>query len=244
MQEKLALKQAYTDWTAHQAEQFADHDTGMKQAIGGQFEAFGIIEREMLRFYGLPDDGYLIDIGCGSGRLALPLSVTREARYLGTDLVAFARNAATREDWRFEVVERLEIPEADNVADAMCFFSVMTHLLHEQSYLYLEEAKRVAKPGGFVLFSFLEFAMDFHWEVFRNTVNDARGQNQHPLNVFISRDAIAAWARHLDMELVDIRDGSEPFVPLPHPVTLEDGRVMEGFGNLGQSICVLRKCGG
>jgi hypothetical protein len=28
---------------------------------------------------------------------------------------------------------------------------------------------------------------------------------------------------------------------LPHPVTLDDGRVMAEWGNLGQSLCVLKK---
>jgi hypothetical protein len=41
------------------------------------------------------------------------------------------------------------------------------------------------------------------------------------------------------MVVEDIRSGDEVFVPLPAPLTLEDGRVMEGHGNLGQSICVL-----
>jgi hypothetical protein len=36
-----------------------------------------------------------------------------------------------------------------------------------------------------------------------------------------------------------MHDGDVPHIPLSHPVTLEDGRVMEGQGNLGQSVCVL-----
>ena len=35
-------------------------------------------------------------------------------------------------------------------------FSVFTHLLHEESFIYLEDFKRVLKPGGSVVFSFLE----------------------------------------------------------------------------------------
>ncbi len=97
------------------------------------------------------------------------------------------------------------------------------------------------KPGGTVVLSFLEFNMAFHWNVFEATIKDARGANRHPLNVFIERNALAAWALHLGLEVVEMRDGSDAFVPLEHPLTLEDGRVVEGFGNLGQSICVLRK---
>jgi ubiquinone/menaquinone biosynthesis C-methylase UbiE len=214
----------------------------MKVAIGGQFDAYGQVEADMLRFYGLRDDATLIDVGCGSGRLAIPLSRTHRGAYLGTDivpdLVEFARKTCSRPDWRFEVVDNLEIPAAARSADMVCFFSVLTHLLHEQSYLYLEEAKRVLKPGGRIVFSFLEFRMPFHWSVFASTVDDAR-RNEHPLNVFIERNAIEAWAAHLGLTVVDMRDGDEQFVPLSRPVTLDSGQVLTERGNLGQSICVL-----
>lgn len=59
--------------------------------------------------------------------------------------------------------------------------------------------------------------------------------------MFIERNALAVWATHLGLDVVEMRDGSDPFVPLESPLTLEDGRIMEGFGNLGQSICVMRK---
>src|SRR5688572_2504534 len=111
----------------------------MKLAIGGQFEAYGQIEADMLRFFGLREHATLIDVGCGSGRLAIPLSKTHQGSYLGTDvvpdLIEFARASCSRPDWRFEVVDRLRIPARDQSADMVCFFSVLTHLLHEQSYL-------------------------------------------------------------------------------------------------------------
>ena len=197
----------------------------------------------MLRFFGLHDQASLIDVGCGSGRLAIPLSKTHRGAYLGTDivpeLVEFARESCDRADWRFEVVDRIRIPSPDQSADMVCFFSVLTHLLHEQSYLYLEEAKRVLKPDGRIVFSFLEFRMAFHWSVFASTVDDARGPNEHPLNVFIEREAIQAWAAHLGLSVLDTRDGDEPFVRLSRPVTLDNGHVLSERGNLGQSICVL-----
>lgn len=214
-------------------------------AIGGNFEAFGVIEREMLKFYGLKPDQMLIDVGCGSGRLAIPLSKEHGAGYLGTDLVEelidYAKTHCKRPDWRFVAVDRLAIPAKDASADMVCFFSVLTHLLHEQSYLYLEEAKRVLKPGGRIVFSFLEFADPAHWPVFEMTLTDARGPNVHPMNVFIERAAIQYWSKLLEMPIVEIRDGADTFVPLPEPVPLEDGQLMSGFGKLGQAICVLEK---
>ena len=241
MKSKLDLSGSYRRWVQH-AKSGRSKAEAMKVAIGGQFEAYGQVEADMLRFFGLCDNAMLIDVGCGSGRLAIPLSKTHQGAYLGTDivpdLVEFARTSCNRPDWRFEVVDDIRIPAPDRSADMVCFFSVLTHLLHEQSYLYLEQAKRVLKPDGRIVFSFLEFRMPFHWSVFASTVDDAR-RNEHPLNVFIERDAIQAWAAHLGLAVVDIRDGDQPFVPLSRPVTLDSGQVLSERGNLGQSICVL-----
>jgi SAM-dependent methyltransferase len=215
----------------------------MQQAIGGQFEAFGILEREILIQYGLGQDDYVIDVGCGSGRLAKPLSQYLSGKYLGIDIVPdlcdYARQLVGRPDWRFEVADGLTIPEVDEVADVVCFFSVFTHLLHEHSYRYLQEAKRVLKPGGKIIFSFLEFAIPAHWAVFEAMVT--HNDESSLLNVFMSRDGIAAWASHLDLHVEAIHDGDKPHTPLPHPIILEDGSVMKDQGNLGQSLCVLVK---
>lgn len=217
----------------------------MHYAIGGQFEAFGIIEREMLYFYCLKDGDFLIDVGCGSGRLAIPLSKNANIKYLGTDvvpeLVDFAKEQSNRSDWKFKVVDDFKIPAPNASADMICMFSVLTHLLHEHSYLYLEECKRVLKPGGKVIFSFLEFACPTHWAAFDATINDARVNTGHPLNVFIEKNAIEKFCQTLGFEIVEFRDGMDKFVPLPHPLTLDNGEVVEEHGHLGQSICVIRK---
>ena len=246
MPSKFDIKGAYRRWVT-QAKSGRSKADAMKVAIGAQFDAYGLIEVDMLRFFGLRDHDAVIDVGCGSGRTAIPLSKTHQGTYLGTDvvpeLVDFARASCSRPDWRFEVVDGLRIPAPDRSADMVCFFSVLTHLLHEQSYLYLEDARRVLKPDGRIVFSFLEFRMPFHWNVFASTVDDARGRNEHPLNVFIERDAIQAWAAHLGLAVLDVRDGDEPFVPLSRPVTLDSGQVLSERGNLGQSICVLGRQG-
>lgn len=239
---KLDFTKSYRRWL-QRARSGRSKAEAVKAAIGGQFEAYGQIEVDMLRFFGLRDGHALIDVGCGSGRAAIPLSRTHRGAYLGTDvvpeLIEFARESCRRPDWRFEVVDGLRIPAPDRSADMVCFFSVLTHLLHEQSYLYLEEATRVLKRDGRIVFSFLEFGMPFHWSVFASTVDDARGRNEHPLNVFIERNAIHAWASHLGLDVLDVRDGNEAFVPLSTPVTLDSGQVLSERGNLGQSICVL-----
>jgi predicted SAM-dependent methyltransferase len=132
------------------------------------------------------------------------------------------------------------IPEKNTVADMICFFSVFTHLLHEETYTYLLEAKRVLKPGGVIVFSFLDFSVAGHWNIFDANLKDM-GINSHPLNMFISKDAIRAWAERLGLQVEAIEDGDKPFVPLSQPVVFESGKVMENLGTIGQSVCVLRK---
>jgi cyclopropane fatty-acyl-phospholipid synthase-like methyltransferase len=85
----------------------------MKRAVGGEFEAVGALEVETLKYFGLQEDFYLLDIGCGSGRLAKPLSQFLKGKYLGIDivpeLVNYARQIVAHEDFRFEVAKGLSI---------------------------------------------------------------------------------------------------------------------------------------
>lgn len=222
-------------------------DAALRTATGGEYEALGAIEAAMLRHYGLHDDGVVVDVGCGTGRLANALASTFTGAYLGTDVIpAFlrvARKTVRRPNFRFVRVRGLTIPLPDASADMVCFFSVITHLLGEHAYLYLEEARRVLRHGGRVVLSFLEFGCAAHWDVFAASVEHTRRGLPKTLNVFTERPAIQAWSKHLALDVVDMRDGSEPFVPLPHPVTFESGSVQTDLGHLGQSIAVLEKAG-
>ena len=40
--------------------------------VGGEFDAIGLVTRELLIHHGLRKDHYVIDVGCGSGRAAKP----------------------------------------------------------------------------------------------------------------------------------------------------------------------------
>ena len=213
-----------------------------KKAVGGEFDAIGVLLREALVYHGLRKTDYLIDVGCGSGRLAKPLSTYLEGSYLGIDvvpeLVTFARKLVARPDWRFEVAKGLTIPEADQKADMVCFFSVLTHLLHEESFVYLREARRVLKPGGKIVASFLDFRMPSHWYSFENNLRDI-GVGSQPMNVFMCPDMLREWAKRLELDVETIHDGEDTWLPLSAPVTFEDGRTVEDRSAFGQSVCVM-----
>lgn len=166
-----------------------------------------------------------------------------DLHYLGTDVVPemldYARKMSARHDWTFACTDGGSIPCESAGADFVCFFSVFTHLTHEDAFRYLSEAKRVLKPGGFVVFSFLEFYIDSHWEVFRQSLAHSR-PGAH-LNQFMDRHAIAAWAHHLGFNLELINDGDKPHIPLDEDLTWHDGRVERDYGSLGQSVAVLSR---
>jgi SAM-dependent methyltransferase len=235
-----AFRQRYRDLVKAYTEALP-LDQAMRIAVGGEFDAVGILERQLLIQHGLRRDDYVVDVGCGSGRLAKALADYLRGSYLGLDVVAelieYARVLVRRPDWRFELVEGFRIPEADGRVDVVCFFSVFTHLLHEHSYLYLQEAKRVLKPGGRIVLSFLEFANPLHWGVFEQVLRDASGPS--PLVQFMSRDGLEAWASHLGLRIEAFEDGDKPTIVLPTPLVLERGEVLEERGALGQSVCVL-----
>lgn len=217
-------------------------DEAVRIAVGGDFDAFGLLSREALRFHGLTPDGYLIDVGCGSGRLAKPLAEYLNGKYLGIDvvpqLVNYARKLVARTDWRFEVAEGLVIPEADQQADMICFFSVLTHLLHEESFVYLREARRVVKPGGKIVVSFLDFRIASHWDFFESNIRDI-GVGSQPMNVFLYPDILREWAKRLELEIEAIHDGDEPYIPLSTPITFENGTTAKDRSAFGQSVCVM-----
>jgi ubiquinone/menaquinone biosynthesis C-methylase UbiE len=144
--------QAYIDHVRRLEQRVECKDEAMRLAVGGEFDAVGKLEYYLLRSLGLRSGHLVIDVGCGSGRLARQLASDTSIRYVGTDVVPrlleAARTAAGRNDWEFRLVEGIRIPCPDNVADFVTFFSVLTHITHEESFQYLQEASRCLKLGG------------------------------------------------------------------------------------------------
>jgi SAM-dependent methyltransferase len=222
------------------------NEVAFAQAIGAasieEFHRIGRMEADLLFQYGLNDSSYLIDVGCGSGRLSTALAARFAGRYLGTDisqeLLTIAAQITNRPDFAFVQVHGLTVPENNEVADMACLFSVLTHLRHEESYLYLEDIKRCLKPGGQIVFSFLDFRERAHWPPFVLAVDEARKGSSYHVNQFMSHDTIEAFAEMLNMDLVAIHDGSTPYIVNSDQ---SDPVAPWELVSFGQSSCVLRK---
>jgi ubiquinone/menaquinone biosynthesis C-methylase UbiE len=218
-------------------------DGAMDSIVGGQYDQIGVLESSALITLGLKRTDTLVDIGCGSGRLPFKLREYLQGAFIGTDILEeallFAAEKCGRPDWRFIPHSEPDIPAADSTADFVSFFSVFTHLLDEDIYRFLCDAKRVAKPGGRIVFSFLDFECDSHWPVFESTLSDK--DPNRVINKFISKGAIRRWAQVLGLKVEAIFEGPEAWIRLTEPFTYADGRRAEGVVEFGQSVAVLAK---
>ena len=123
-----------------------------------------------------PGDAVL-DVGCGSGRMALPLTgyLNREGRYAGFDVareaIAWCTENISRShpNFDFRVADvhnknynpkgkhepsEFRFPYPDGSFDVVLLASVFTHMLAPDMQHYMYEIVRVLKPGGRSLITF------------------------------------------------------------------------------------------
>jgi len=225
-----------------------DQARGFSDAVGGSFDTIGYLEKKLLKMHGLASDHFLIDVGCGSGRLLSQLTLGDVARYLGTDisqeLLANCERYLASDAWQLRAVESCEIPAEDSTADMVCMFSLITHLLHQQSYLYFQEAARVLKPGGKLIVSFLEFRHPGLWPIFEASVSEVISGGR--LDTFVDRDGLTQWGEHAGFQDITFIDGEKPHIPIDREIEFDNGvRVssISRLGPTGQSIIICRKRG-
>ncbi|TDN67206.1 methyltransferase family protein [Paraburkholderia sp. BL10I2N1] len=143
---------------------------------GGGPESFDIISAShtanLQRWIGLEPDHTLLEVGCGIGRDAIPLTqILRNGRYIGIDIIGKSiewcqKNIAARhsnfEFHHFNVEDQLHnsqgttktaditLPAENNSIDRIILFSVFTHMFQADIEHYLGEFRRVLKPDGMV----------------------------------------------------------------------------------------------
>jgi SAM-dependent methyltransferase len=170
-------------------------DEAMALAVGGgDYENVGIGELEILIGLGLAGNHSIIDIDCGSGRLATQLTkrFAQTVRYRGFDIVPEVLVYAQQHScgsYQFALTNGQTIPAPDRCADFVVAFSVFTHLRRREAAPYFHEAYRTLKPGGRLVFSFLE--LPYHATIFAYTIIMGLLGLRKVQNHFVSRRFIS-----------------------------------------------------
>ncbi len=142
---------------------------------GGGTDTFDAISKMHIRniekFVGLKPDFSVLEIGCGIGRDAIPLTkiLSPNGNYLGVDIIRPSidwcqKNITTRfSNFRFvhfDVKDQLHnpagtismqdvhIPLDPGTVDLVILQSVFTHLLQADIQVYMKEFRRILKPSG------------------------------------------------------------------------------------------------
>ena len=150
----------------------------------GDFHAIG---QEFLRYFvewgGLEPQADVLDVGCGIGRMAVPLTryLSPQATYEGFDIVPEGIEWCRREissrfpSFRFQVADlrnasyhprgrgrasHYVFPYADRSFDFVFLTSVFTHMMPADLERYVAETARVLRDGGRMFMTFFLLTPD------------------------------------------------------------------------------------
>ncbi len=209
---------SYTTLVTRYRRQYkGDRDMAMMATVGAvsplEFEHQGDGHVAVLRHHGLRDGMAVYDLGCGCGRTAMALQRSGwQGNYKGADIIRPLVNYLKEKCPTYEAVvhRKLTIAAPDASQDMIFHWSVFTHLRPEECYLYMRDIFRALKPGGKLIFSFLEFEDERHHHIFHNQVKwfDQKGWSD-TLDTFLHRDSICFWARDIGFTDVSFTDGND-----------------------------------
>jgi SAM-dependent methyltransferase len=118
-----------------------------------------VLAAPFAEFARLPEEGAIIDIGCGTGSLALTLAERRLGRVAGIDIaapyIAFARSRPGGDSVDFAVGEACNLPYADRYFAASLAQLALNFV--PDPTLALREMRRVVRPGGVIAAAVWDF---------------------------------------------------------------------------------------
>lgn len=147
---------------------------------GGGTDTFEQISKGHMQYLseqvGIGPSNCILEIGCGIGRDAIPLTriLNNNGSYLGIDIIGrsidWCSNNITPQYKNFNFVHfdvedqlhnpvgskkqrDIPIPMEDGKADLIILWSVLTHLFEEDIVHYFKEFSRILKPNGLVVAS-------------------------------------------------------------------------------------------
>jgi ubiquinone/menaquinone biosynthesis C-methylase UbiE len=144
---------------------FVGGKNGVYAEVGYEFR------RHLVELCGLQPDEAVLDVGCGAGRVAVPLTgyLNAAGRYAGFDIstkaIAWCKENISRSNPNFDFAVAdihnplynprgkyqstdFAFPYPDASFDLVFLTSVFTHLVPAEVKHYLDEISRVLKPGG------------------------------------------------------------------------------------------------
>ncbi|AZO70243.1 MAG: methyltransferase domain-containing protein [Mesorhizobium sp.] len=153
-----------------------DIPVDLMQMTGGGPETFEEIsamhQSNLAKWIGIKPQHHVLEIGCGIGRDAIPLStILSDGSYVGVDIIGrsiewcTANIGARNPNFKFvhydvddqlhnpggtTSTEAIVLPIEDRSIDRIFLFSVFTHMYQEDIEHYLHEFSRVLKPDGLV----------------------------------------------------------------------------------------------
>lgn len=201
----------------HLRRQPGNRRLALANAIGAEtletFASQGDGQVAVLRHHGLTDGMHIYDLGCGCGRTAQALRRSGwDGDYTGADVVPeLLEELALQCPGYRTVLSYTQTIAADDASLDMVFnWSVFTHLFPAESYLYMLDAFRALKPGGKLIFSFLEMEEPAHDIIWQNKLTRLRkGHRDEQLDTFLHRDWIKRFAREAGFEEPAFTDGTD-----------------------------------
>jgi 2-polyprenyl-3-methyl-5-hydroxy-6-metoxy-1,4-benzoquinol methylase len=218
-------------------------DVGREYVGGGDPLWTGYNELELIRSYANLFGAFVVDIGCGIGRLTRHLLHEDIARYLGTDILpeimAEAIDCAAGDPrFEFAINTSCAIPAETASANVVVAYSVITHLRDEETFEYFADSRRVLKPGGVAIFSFLDMLEQAHVDLFFTYAAYHR-QGHGDLMKFQTKAVLSMLATKAGFSQVNFVGPAQELATSGKASPLIERDYIPFSFAFGQSVCVL-----